>query len=53
MDRHVDDAEPPIRQVSPEFIAVLEFGERFPQKEREPLLNLGPLWREIARRQDG
>ncbi|WP_436701207.1 helix-turn-helix domain-containing protein [Nocardioides sp. BYT-33-1] len=39
------------RRVVPEqFLAVLEFGDLFPRKPPRELPNLGPLWRDIARR---
>ncbi len=30
--------------VSERFLAVLEFGDRFPRKPKPPLVNLGPVW---------
>lgn len=36
--------------VSPEFIAVLEFGETLPRKEPKPLHDISPLWREARAR---
>jgi transcriptional regulator with XRE-family HTH domain len=39
----------PRRRAMPEqFRLVLEFGEMFPRKEREPLVDLSPIWRRAA-----
>lgn len=37
-------------EVPPGFVAVLAFGDLFPRAPKAPLHNLGPLWRESARR---
>lgn len=37
-------------QVSPEFVAVLEFGELLPRKDPRPLVNLGPVWQRARER---
>lgn len=39
---------PKPRPISPEFVAVLEFGDLFPRKPHRPLVNLGPVWRQAA-----
>lgn len=38
------------KPISPQFVAVLEFGDLFPRKSKEPLVNLGPVWREARER---
>jgi transcriptional regulator with XRE-family HTH domain len=37
-------------RVTEEFLSVIEFGEMFPRKDKEPLVNLGPIWRAAANR---
>lgn len=32
------------------FMHVLEFGELFPEYEKPPLINLGPVWRAVEQR---
>jgi transcriptional regulator with XRE-family HTH domain len=32
-------------EISPEFVAVLEFGELFPRREPAPLVNISHIWR--------
>lgn len=36
---------PKPKPVPAEFIAVLEFGDLFPRRDPEPLIDIGPLWR--------
>lgn len=38
----------PKRAVPPEFLAVLEFGDLFPRRDKKPLTNLGPVWRAVT-----
>ncbi|HTW16146.1 MAG TPA: helix-turn-helix transcriptional regulator [Nocardioides sp.] len=43
-------ARPQTQPVPEAFVAVLEFGELFPRKDPEPLVNLGPMWRRVQNR---
>ena len=33
------------KAISDQFVAVLEFGDLFPREPKDPLVNLGPVWR--------
>ncbi|MFD1248570.1 helix-turn-helix domain-containing protein [Nocardioides ginsengisoli] len=46
------DLRPQPRPFPEDLLLVLEFGETFETKPPKPLINLGPVWREAARRRE-
>lgn len=44
------DLRPKPRPMPETLVHVLEFGDLFPQKERTPLVNLGPVWEQARNR---
>lgn len=46
------DLRPQPQPFPEDLLLVLEFGETFETKPAKPLMNLGPLWRDVARRRE-